>query len=68
VTPSSLLRPLLRWISLVAAALVLAALGACRFHQSRFVLFLGVVMALAVVVVAVYVATGDGGDERPGVT
>jgi hypothetical protein len=63
VRPSSILRPLLRWISLVAAALVLAALGAWRFHQSRFVLFLGIVMALAVVVVAVYVATA-GGDER----
>jgi hypothetical protein len=63
VTRSSLLRPLLRWISLVAAALVLAALGAGRFHQGRFVLFLGIVMALAVVVVAVYVATADG-DER----
>jgi hypothetical protein len=64
VTPSSLLRPLLRWISLVAAALVLAALGASRFHQGRFVLFLVIVMSLAVVVVAVYVATANG-DERP---
>jgi hypothetical protein len=63
VTRSSLLRPLLRWSSLVAAALVLAALGAARFHQGRFVLFLGVVMALAVVVVAVYVATANGGDR-----
>jgi sulfite exporter TauE/SafE len=64
VTPSSLLRPLLRWISLVAAGLVLAALGASRLHQGRFVLFLGIVMALAVVVVAMYVATANG-DERP---
>jgi hypothetical protein len=64
VTPSSLLRPLLRWTSLVATALVLAALGAWRLHQGRFVLFLGVVVALAVVVVAVYVATAVG-DEGP---
>jgi hypothetical protein len=58
----SLLRPLLRWISLLAAAIVLAALGASRFHQHRFVLFLGIVLALAVGVVTVYVATAGADD------
>ena len=57
-----LLRPLLRWISLLAAAIVLAALGASRFHQHRFALFLGIVLALAVGVVAVYVATAGADD------
>ena len=36
----SLLRPLLRWSSLLGCAVLLAALGARGMHQKNFVLFL----------------------------
>jgi hypothetical protein len=37
---------------------VLAVLGGSRFHQQNFVLFLAIVVAVAVAIVAVFVATG----------
>ena len=52
-----LLRPLLRWISLVAALVVLVVLGGRRAHLHDFVLFLVMVVAIAVAIVAVFVAT-----------
>jgi predicted lysophospholipase L1 biosynthesis ABC-type transport system permease subunit len=51
------LRPLLRWTSLVAVAVVLAVLGARRTHLHNFVLFLVIVLGLAVAIVAVFLAT-----------
>ena len=57
------LRPLLRWISLVAAVVVLALLGGARLHLHSFVLFLVIVIGLAAAVVAVFVATAHGGSE-----
>lgn len=51
------MRPLLRWISLVATAVVLGVLGAARTHQQNFTLFLAVVLGLSVVVLVVFVAT-----------
>jgi hypothetical protein len=39
---------------------VLAALGGSRLHLHNFVLFLAIVLALAVTVVAVFVATTRG--------
>jgi peptidoglycan/LPS O-acetylase OafA/YrhL len=54
----SRLRPLLRWTSLVAGAILLAVLGEARTHQQSFVLFLAIVVALAIGIVAMFVATG----------
>jgi hypothetical protein len=42
---------------------VLAVFGARRLHLHNFVLFLGLVVGLAAVVVAVYVATARGERE-----
>jgi hypothetical protein len=42
---------------------VLAALGTANMHQRNFPLFLGAVLGLAVLTVAVYVATA-GGDAQ----
>jgi hypothetical protein len=39
---------------------VLAVLGQARTHQQNFTLFLGIVLALAVVTVAVFIATARG--------
>jgi uncharacterized membrane protein YoaK (UPF0700 family) len=61
VPRESPLRPLLRWISLIAAAIVLAVLGSARTHQQSFVLFVVIVVALAAGIVAVFVATGGAG-------
>ena len=54
------LRPLLRWTSLVAGAVILAVLGGARMHLHNFVLFLGIVIALAIAIVTVFVLTADG--------
>jgi len=54
------MRPLLRWISLVATVVLLAVLGAARTHQQNFVLFLGVVLGSAVLVLVVFVVTARG--------
>jgi uncharacterized membrane protein YfhO len=62
VPRSSLLRPLLRWTSLVAALVVLAYLGVARLHLHNFVLFLAIVLGLAVAIAAVFVATASGDD------
>ncbi len=51
------MRPLLRWTSLAGSAALLAALGASNTHQQNFPLFLGSVMGLAVLAVAVFVLT-----------
>lgn len=59
MAPSSLLRPLLRWISLVADVALLWALGAAGMHQRNFVLFLAAVMVAAATTAAVFVATAD---------
>lgn len=59
------MRPLLRWTSLVAMAIVLAVLGSSRAHQQNFVLFLGIVLGLAIAVVAIYVATASRDDVPP---
>jgi hypothetical protein len=61
VPRESPLRPLLRWISLIAAAIVLAVLGSARTHQQSFVLFVVIVVALAAGIVAVFAATGGAG-------
>lgn len=62
----SLLRPLLRWISLLASAALLGALGVARTHLHNFPLFLAAVLGLAVLVVLVFVATAasDDGEAR----
>ena len=54
------LRPLLRWTSLLVAGVLLAWLGAARMHQQSFVLFLAIVLALAIGIVAVFLATAEG--------
>lgn len=62
------LRRLLRWTSLVALVVVLAVLGTAgtaRTHQQNFVLFLGIVLGLAVAVVAVFVATAGDDETSP---
>jgi hypothetical protein len=51
------LRQLLRWTSLVGCAALLAFLGAAGTHQRNFTLFLGSVLGLAVLAVAVFVLT-----------
>ena len=53
------LRPLLRWISLVGSAALLAVLGAAGTHQRNFPLFLTAVLGLSVLTVAIFVATAD---------
>lgn len=62
----SLLRPLLRWISLLASAALLGTLGAARTHLHNFPLFLTAVLGLAILIVFVFVATsaGDDGEAR----
>jgi hypothetical protein len=46
---------------------VLAVLGSARTHQQSFVFFLVVVIAIAVVIVAAFVATGSNprGNDTP---
>jgi uncharacterized ion transporter superfamily protein YfcC len=63
VPPAPLLRPLLRWISLLASAAVLGTLGVARTHLHNFPLFLAAVLGLAVLVVVVFVVTA-GSDDR----
>jgi hypothetical protein len=46
-------------------AIVLAVLGVARMHLQNFVLFLGIVLGLAIAVVAVYVATASRDDVQP---
>jgi hypothetical protein len=48
---------LLRWISLLGGAALLALLGGARTHQHNFPLFLGTVLGLSVLIVAVFVLT-----------
>jgi hypothetical protein len=50
-------RPLLRWISLLGCAAVLAVLGAANLHQRNFPLFLAAVVGVCAAAVAVFVAT-----------
>jgi hypothetical protein len=64
VIPRSLLRPLLRWSSLVLILAVLARIGAARLHLHNFSLFLAVVVGLALLTVAVFVATTAGDAEE----
>ena len=59
------LRQLLRWTSLVALVAVLAVLGEARTHLQNFVLFLGIMLGLAVAVVAVFVATAGDDEASP---
>lgn len=56
---------MLRWASLGGMAVALAALGAARTHQQNFVLFLGIVLGLALAVVAVFVVTAGDDEVRP---
>ena len=51
------MRALLRWISLLGCAALLAALGAAGTHQRHFTLFLAAVLGAAVVTVLVFVVT-----------
>jgi uncharacterized membrane protein YeaQ/YmgE (transglycosylase-associated protein family) len=60
------MRALLRWISLLGCAALLALLGAAGMHQKNFTLFLVSVLGAAVVTVVVYVATSSGGAPRAG--
>jgi hypothetical protein len=53
-------RPLLRWTSLAATAVALAALGVARTHQHNFPLFLSVLMGMAILIVAAFIATAPG--------
>jgi uncharacterized membrane protein YeaQ/YmgE (transglycosylase-associated protein family) len=57
------MRALLRWISLLGCAALLAFLGAAGMHQKNFTLFLAAVLGAAVVTVVVFVvtATSDSG-------
>lgn len=55
------MRPLLRWISLGGSGAALYALGAARFHHHNFPLFLALLLALALLTVAVFLFTRDGG-------
>jgi len=50
-------RSILRWSSLVASGAVLAALGARRVHHGSFPLFLLICVALALLVVVVFLLT-----------
>lgn len=51
------MRSVLRWSSLVASGAVLAALGARRVHHGSFPLFLLICVALALLVVVVFLLT-----------
>ncbi|MBI4256403.1 MAG: hypothetical protein HY616_15135 [Candidatus Rokubacteria bacterium] len=51
------MRSILRWSSLVASGAVLAALGARRVHLASFPLFLLICVALALLVVVVFLLT-----------
>ncbi len=62
----SLLRPLLRWISLAGSVAVLALLGAAGTHQRHFTLFLGAVVGLSAVAVAIFVATAPPRERADG--
>ena len=55
------MRPLLRWISLLASGLVLYALGAARFHHHNFPVFLALLLALALVTLVVFLFTREAG-------
>jgi hypothetical protein len=54
------MRALLRWISLLGCAALLAFLGAAGMHQKNFTLFLIAVLGVTVVTVVVFVATAAG--------
>ena len=58
------MRSALRWTSLAATAAVLYGLGMRGFHHRHFDLFLAVVLGLAVLIVAVFVATAAGRSEE----
>ena len=59
------MRPLLRWINLLACAALLAWFGAGRTHQQNFPLFLTAVVGLSLLTVAVFVLTAPrGGVDR----
>jgi uncharacterized membrane protein YeaQ/YmgE (transglycosylase-associated protein family) len=51
------MRALLRWISVLGCAVLLAFLGAAGTHQKNFTLFLVAVLGAAVATVVVFVAT-----------
>jgi hypothetical protein len=51
---------LLRWISLLADAALLSALGAAGMHQKSFALFLMAVLVASTSTLAVFVATATG--------
>jgi hypothetical protein len=55
------LRPLLRWTSLLASLVALIALGGANMHQHNFPVFLGAVLGLAALTVAVFVLTAPRG-------
>jgi hypothetical protein len=57
-------RPLLRWISLIGTAALLAVLGGAGTHQRNFPLFLASVIGLSVLAVTVFVFTTS--TEAPG--
>jgi hypothetical protein len=58
------MRSALRWSSLAAAAAVLYGLGTTGFHHRHFDLFLAIVLALAGLVVGVFVFTAGGHAEQ----
>lgn len=60
------MRSALRWASLAATGAVLYALGASGFHHRRFDLFLATVLGLALLIVAVFVATARNEPGRDG--
>jgi len=49
----------------VVVLAVLGTAGTARTHQQNFVLFLGIVLGLAVAVVAVFVATAGDDETSP---
>ena len=61
-------RSLLRWTSLVVAAAVLYAVGVRRLHLHDFNAFIGVLLGVALGILAVFRLTrgdGEGWDGRP---
>ena len=54
-------RSLLRWTSLIAGGVVLYVVGVRRLHLQDFNAFLLIVLAVAVVIVAAFVATRGAG-------
>lgn len=58
------MRPLLRWISLVGSAALLAAVGAAGTHQRDFPLFLTAVLGVSILAVVIFVATAPRGGPR----